>query len=225
MGDLKRMIKEMEDLKRNITLEKFQKSIEILQNGEYDPMNPIIEEINISCEEIFILREVLEEKGLIDGKNFLCVNEYGQYPDDDNNYSLSCKINDKLMCISVSDYSDQSFLEYNEEVEEFSDILKGKSEVVDFMENGINLDLSSLQNEQANNLDKSTNQLESQEDDLENMDLKQLERILQQEDAGNQVKKEYLRKQQLISQIKATQQEGYNLDKQIIDAKSQNRGE
>ena len=85
--------------------------------------------------------------------------------------------------------------------------------------------VSSLQNEQANNLDESTNQTDIQEDDLENMDLEQLERILQQEDARNQVKKENLRKQQLISQIKAAQQEGNDLDKQIIDAKSQNRGE
>lgn len=224
MEDLKRMIKEMEDLKRKITLKKFQKSIEILQNVEYDPINPI-EEINISCEEIFILREIFEEKGLMDGKDFLCVNEYGKYSEDSNDYSISCKINDKLMCILVSDYNDQSFLEYHEEVGEFSDILKGKNEVVYFMENGINLDLSSLQNEQSNNLDESTNQTDIQEDDLENMDLEQLERILQQEDARNQVKKENLRKQQLISQIKAAQQEGNDLDKQIIDAKSQNRGE
>ena len=65
MEELKKMMKEMEEIQKNIVLKKLQKSIEMLQNGKYDPENPQ-KELNISSDEIIFFKQILEEKGFIE---------------------------------------------------------------------------------------------------------------------------------------------------------------
>jgi len=63
MEELKKMMREMEEIQKNIVLKKLQKSIEMLQNGKYDPENPQ-KELNISSDEIIFFKQFLRKKDL-----------------------------------------------------------------------------------------------------------------------------------------------------------------
>ena len=111
MEELKKMMKEMEEIQKNIVLKKLQKSIEMLQNGKYDPENPQ-KELNISSDEIIFFKQILEEKGFIDGKDFLSVDSWGTYPDDSDNFSMTFKIDGKMITVETSSYNEQSEVFY-----------------------------------------------------------------------------------------------------------------
>lgn len=154
MEELKRMMKEMEEIQRNVVLKKLQKSIEIFQNGEYDVENPP-KELNINCDEIFLLQKVFKEKGLTDGKEFICLENYGTYPDDPDYYSMIFRINNQLISINVDSYMNQSELDTCENIWDLKGFLKendDKEKAAEFIKRGIEFDLSSLEEKKDNSL-------------------------------------------------------------------------
>ena len=155
MEELKRMIKEMEDIQKNIVLKKLQKSSEMFQKGEYDVENPQ-KELNISSNEIILLKEILEEKGFIDGKDFLSVDSWGTYPDDPDNFSMTFKIDGKMITVETSSYNEQSEVFYQDNVFDLGMIRvedeEDKEKVSNFIKNGKEFDLSSLEEKKDNSL-------------------------------------------------------------------------
>lgn len=155
MEELKRMMKEMEEIQRNIVLKKLQKSIELLQSGEYDPTNPQ-EELNISSDEMILLKKILEDKGLEDGKDFLSIDSYGTYPDDPDSFTLTFKIDGKLITVDTSDYNNKSDIYYQDEVFDLGMVRieeeEDKEKVSGFIKSGKEIDLSSLEEKKDNSL-------------------------------------------------------------------------
>lgn len=246
MEKLKQMQEDMIKIKRKIALRKFHKSIEMMKNGENIED---VDELKISTEDWYSLEDLLKIKGLKHGKDFFVKqSSTGELGNETYYSSLYLKTEGSFIHFEIVEDSDRECTQTNiqcledvptlydegeDEYEEVEDeeatkyFMAASDLDFDLLEEDIDLNLAGNTHKgEANNaIEMIVEQPGLQADNLSGMSFEELEKKLQQVQTDNKVKQEELRKQQLIAQIRLAQQTGKELDRQIREANSKDRGE